>query len=278
MKQGHFQKFLQILVIGISINSGCSFAVDNSAIKVKWGYKNSISPKHWGKLTPDFALCSQGKSQSPINIKSNVASHSIPLTINYHPAPLIIVDDGVTNLMIGKTQTIINDGHGVQLNFPSNSNESILYNNKKYHLVQFHMHTPSENKWQGQSSPLEIHFVHQGDNGQIAVIGVFVSFGKENPTLEKIINHLPKENGKEKTIPGEYINPNDLLPVHHDHYSFAGSLTTPPCSEGIQWIVMRNPITASREQIAKIKHAADGANARPIQPLNKRVIYYKTAQ
>ena len=165
----------------------------------------------------------------------------------------------------------------MQLNFHTDPRESISLNGKDYKLVQFHIHTPSEHLWHGQSFAMEIHFVHQGENGELAVIGVFVKGGAENSALQKIVNNLPERNGIEQTINGEQINPADLLPAKHDYYSYAGSLTTPPCSEGVQWIVLSEPITASPAQILKIRKAAKGANARPMQALNERELMFSPA-
>lgn len=254
------------------------YAVDDSAVKVKWGYRGNLSAVHWGSLDPNFALCAKGKEQSPIDITNWMANTGGNLLIHYQTFPMTIVDDGTTELRIGRVRTIINDGHGVQLNFPAGEvQELVTYNDKTYRLVQFHIHTPSENKVKGQEFPMEIHFVHQGDNGQLLVIGVFVKKGEVNPIITKIVSNLPKEEGKIEIVQGQTINPADLLPSNRDYYSFAGSLTTPPCSEGLQWIVMTHPITASASQIAKLKEAANGANARPIQALNNRKIDYSAS-
>ncbi len=265
-----------VFIISACLLSFSAFAdVDNSSIKVAWGYKGNTGPERWGQLNPAFALCAGGKSQSPINIIKKVQNTPFDLTLHYQSAPMEIVDDGITNLMIGNTQTIIRDGHGVQINFkPHFPAESITYNGKDYRLIQFHIHSPSENEWQSQSFPLEIHFVHQGEKGQLAVIGVFVKSGIANPTLQKMIDHLPNEMGKEQDIEHVSINPINLMPVKKKYFSFMGSLTTPPCSEGVQWIVMSDMITASPSQILLLRKASGGGNARHVQPLNKRKIYY----
>ena len=197
--------------------------------------------------------------------------------VKYQAAPMIIMENGITDLMVGGMQTLINDGHSVQLNFPaSQSDEFIVLGDKSYHLVQFHFHSPSENMLHKESFPLEIHFVHQSDDGELAVIGVFVEDGQAgpNPVLQEIVDHLPNDQGQEHTIQGERINPAHLLPTKRDYYSFNGSLTTPPCSQNVQWIVMAHPITASSAQIVRLRREMGGANARPVQPLNGRVISY----
>lgn len=266
------QYILQACLMAVYLISALAYAdVDDSGIKVKWGYTGNIGPSRWGQLDKKFLLCSAGKAQSPINISKKVANIKSALRINYQSAPMTIVEDGATDLMMGSVQTIIDDGHSVQLNFPK-ALESITLDGKDYSLVQFHLHTPSENLWHGRSFPMEIHFVHQGQDGTAAVMGVFVKSGKENAALQKIIDNLPKEKGKERVIPGERLNPMDLIPSKQAYYGFLGSLTTPPCSEDVQWLVMQNPITASPGQILSLRKAMGGTNARPVQPLNGRDI------
>jgi carbonic anhydrase len=251
--------------------------VNDSGIKIKWGYKGNIGPERWGQLDPRFALCAAGLAQSPVNITKKVTASPHSLTLAYTPAPLDIINDGPTEVQIGDMKTIIYDGHGIEVNFPSllsSLKETITFDGKTYRLVQFHIHTPSENEWHGQLFPLEIHFVHQGENGQLAVIAVFAKGGKANPELQKIIDNLPQDKAIEHEIAGQSINPIALMPAKKDYYSLMGSLTTPPCSEGVKWIVMTDPITISPAQIIKLKRAVGGANARPVQKLNKRVVNY----
>ena len=268
--------YFSLLLLLSACCSSLAFAdMDNSAVTVKWGYKGNISPAFWGRLDPKFSLCATGKSQSPINIPKKVKKAPNALTIHYNPSVLHIVDDGLTDLIIGKMHELVLDGHGVQLNFSALGNrEAITLQGKTYHLVQFHFHTPSETQWHNQAYPLEIHFVHQSDAGEVVVIAVLAKGGNENATLKKIIAHLPQEIGKEVTIPSEHINPEDLLPVHRSYYHFMGSLTTPPCTEGLHWVVMAESITVSPAQIVALKKVVGGVNARPVQPLNGRVVSY----
>lgn len=261
-----------IIACTLSINA---FAANDAGAKVKWGYTGNDGPSHWAKLSPHFSLCQKGKEQSPVNILKETAVSKNALKIHYLSAPMVILDDGETNLMIGHEQTIINDGHTIQLNFPKKSlHEFITFQGKKYRLIQFHLHVPAENQIAGKSFPFEIHFVHQGENGILAVIAVLASTGKANAYIDKIIKHMPRKPGKEKVIKGERINPLNFLPTEHDYYHFPGSLTTPPCSEGVQWLVMKNTITISADQIKKLKTVIKKENARPLQHLNGRKIGY----
>lgn len=271
------RQYGSLVIIATLFYSGMNaFAATNeSGVQTKWGYKGDISPAHWGQLSSSFGLCTTGRAQSPINIIKKVEKAPSKLTINYHIADnLSVVDDGTTNLTMGDNQLVIYDGHGLQLNFSKTKIKEFLeLDGIKYHLVQLHFHSPSENVLRGQSFPLEIHLVHQSDEGKVAVIGVWVKGGTENPILKQIISHLPKDEHQEHLIEDERINPNDLLPVKRDYYHFTGSLTTPPCAEGVNWVVMTETITASPAQIAILRKAAGGGNARPVQPLNGRIIY-----
>jgi carbonic anhydrase len=266
-KATRFSRFIMLSLCAVSV--GVYAAED-----VKWGYKGPIGPDKWGSLSKNYAICQIGKTQSPIDIPRKVNNKEGSLNINYQNAPMTIVSNGDV-APSSDTQTVVNNGHGIQLNFPADAKETITLNGTDYRLVQFHIHAPSETKWHGQSFPMEIHFVHQDDSGKLAVIGVLAKIGKENqPAMESILNHLPKEPGKPQSIEGQSINPSDLLPAKRSYYSFVGSLTTPPCAEGVQWIVMAEPITISSAQLTKLKKAIGGSNARPVQPLNGREISF----
>ena len=256
----------------ISIITLQAFAVNDTAIKIKWEYSGKLGPAYWGELNPDFILCKTGKQQSPIDIPTQVTKGNKKLSIHYQPSPMVIVNDGVTDLMLGQIETIINDCHGIQLNLATDQ-DTITFDGENYRLVQFHIHIPSENKIHGKSYPLEIHFVHQGENGTIAVIGVVAKLGKANPVVEKIIDNLPKQKDKAQAITGGHIHPGQLIPHPERYYSFMGSLTTPPCAEGIQWIVIQDSLTVSAAQIKKLQ-TMSGKNARPIFPINSREIMY----
>jgi carbonic anhydrase len=265
-----------LLLLCASLLSANVYADTNdSGVKTKWGYLGNIGPERWGQLSPEFAVCDTGKAQSPINIPKKTSIASASLKFNYHPAQLYLLEDGPTLLMINSTQTIFNDGHTIQVNFNDNK-ETLNFNGTDYQLVQFHIHSPSENLLRSASQPLEIHFVHQGKDGKVAVVGVFVKAGEANDELKKVVEFMPNDHNSIHEIQGENINPADLMPEKKDYYSFEGSLTTPPCSEGLQWIVMANPITASPSQILNLRNVIMH-NARPIQRLNGRTISYSGA-
>jgi carbonic anhydrase len=263
------------LVAATGLSGAAAADINDSGVKVPWSYVGSTGPSHWGMLSPAFEACDLGKSQSPINIGRKKTRVPYDLKINYQPAKLYLGDDLQTELMLQSTKTVVDTGHGVQVNFhDKHAHETITYAGSEYELIQFHLHSPSETQWHQQSFPLEIHFVHQGKDGKVAVLAVLVKGGEENPVISKIIKNLPKEQRKEVEVRGEKIDPSQLLPQDRRYYAFSGSLTTPPCIEGLQWIVMPTPITASPAQILEIREAAGGNNARPVQPMNDRVLSY----
>ncbi len=238
--------------------------VSSSHAAPEWGYKGTIGPMHWGNLDPAFNLCATGKQQSPVSIntkKTHISQHSFIL----HTQPA--------------SYSVMTDGRSVQLNLPAKQqvNETLKLDGQSYQLQEFHFHTPSENEKLNETSPAEIQFVYQGGDGKLAVIAVFVKVGAANALLQAIINNLPKEEGKE-VVMKEPLDISGLLDTKGGAYQYAGSLTTPPCTEGVTWLVMVDAMTASPEQIVKLRKAAHGANARPVQPLNKRQIVMVTAE
>tara|TARA_R110000868_G_scaffold33367_6_gene121258 strand:- start:233 stop:976 length:744 start_codon:yes stop_codon:yes gene_type:complete len=242
---------------------------------VKWSYLGSVGPAHWGMLSPAFELCDTGRAQAPINIGRNKTRSAYALKIHYPTTPLVIGKDIETALEVGSEKLMINDGHSLQLNFPSKNNrERIAYQGDKYNLVQIHFHSPSETTWHKQSFPLEIHFVHQGKDGKVVVLAVLVKGGEKNSVLQTILDHLPAEQGRVFNVPHTNIRPAQLLPADKRYYAYNGSLTVPPCTEGVQWIVMPKAITATPAQISSIREAIGGNNARPEQALNSRVLSY----
>ncbi len=150
-------------------------------------------------------------------------------------------------------------------------NNVIILHDMIFLLKQFHFHTPSENRIHGKSFPLEAHFVHIDKDGNIAVVAVMFEDGKENKSLAKIWDKMPIKEGKESKLNLKDIA-SELLPKNMAHYHFNGSLTTPPCTEGVRWIVLKNPVNVSKEQVTKFLNVMKHTNNRPIQPINARVI------
>jgi carbonic anhydrase len=221
--------------------------------KPHWTYEGKEGPENWAKLSPEFSTCEAGRNQSPINIEDSIHAAIKPLkAIQKFPA-----------------KDIFNNGHTVQINFKEGN--MLALDNAAFQMKQVHFHAPSENTIHGKSFPLEAHFVHADAKGNLAVIGVMFTEGKANPALAKLWEQLPEEEG-EPIILKNRVMPSEFMPDNKSYYRFSGSLTTPPCSEGVRWLLMKNPITASKEQIEAFKKAAHHSNNRPVQALNGRVI------
>ncbi|MBF7683274.1 carbonic anhydrase family protein [Acinetobacter sp. B5B] len=225
---------------------------------IHWGYDEQISPEHWGHLSDQFKSCDTGKNQTPINIQNTYKSQAIhQLNIQYKTSP----------------NDIIFNGHTVQINTKTNDHHDyIVIDHDQFFLKQFHFHTPSENQIYGKQYPLELHFVHANKKGELAVLAVMFNLGKPNSELSKLWKDLSPEENKEKTF-SQRINIEKLIPRNHGYYRFSGSLTTPPCTEGIVWIVLKQPLTLSPQQLTTFKsRLLHQHNQRPIQPLNGRII------
>lgn len=221
--------------------------------KTHWTYEGKEGPENWAKLSPEFSACDIGRNQSPINIEGSIHAAIKSLkAIQKFPA-----------------KEIFNNGHTVQINFKEGN--MLALDNAAFQMKQVHFHAPSENTIHGKSFPLEAHFVHADSKGNLAVIGVMFTEGKANPALAKLWEQMPNEENEPTALKNRVIS-SELMPVNKSYYRFSGSLTTPPCSEGVRWILMKNPLTASKEQIDAFKKAVHHDNNRPVQPLNARVI------
>ena len=218
---------------------------------VHWGYEGEEGPAHWGELSPDFALCSTGKEQSPVDIPALTSLNEESVAFNYRPTAV----------------NILNNGHTIQVNYDEGS--SIEVDSTKYNLLQFHFHGPSEHTLNGQYYDMEMHLVHQNAAGGLAVVGVFIERGSEKQAFAPVWNNLPTEESEPEMIGGASVNAGDLLPANRAYYRYNGSLTTPPCSEGVKWFVLSTPIELSGAQIDAFE-AIMHDNNRPVQPLNER--------
>jgi carbonic anhydrase len=218
-----------------------------------WSYSGKEGPEHWGDLEPEYATCKTGQHQSPIDIHDAKKSDLPAIQFDYHAAPL----------------RIINNGHSVQVNYSPGS--FITVGGKRYELRQFHFHHPSEETIDGKHFEMVIHLVHADDSGNFAAVAVLLKMGAENPAIEALWSHLPKQAGPEQKFEDVRIDASGLLPSAHGYYTYAGSLTTPPCGENVTWYILRTPATISKEQAAAFARLYEH-NVRPIQPLNGRVV------
>jgi len=220
-----------------------------------WGYTGSTGPAAWATMESDYATCGNGKTQSPIDIEDAVAKKSdLPaIAFDYKPSPLKIIDNG----------------HTIQINYAPGS--SITVQGKQYGLVQFHFHKPSEERVNGRAYDMVAHLVHRDQDGNLAVVAVLLKVGPTNKLVQKLWDNLPRKKGEESEAKGE-VNVADLLPANTSaYYTFTGSLTTPPCSEGVTWFVLKTPTSISEDQLVRFGHFYS-MNARPTQPLNGREV------
>lgn len=218
-----------------------------------WGYTGHAGPEHWGSLSSKYKTCSTGQTQSPINLTPSEGATVEPILFDYQASPL----------------SIIHNGHTVQVSYQPGSTITIA--GKRYELLQFHFHTPSEHRLNGNRSEMEVHFVHRSKDGQIAVVGVLMNAGAFNVSLAEIWKHMPARESAEQIYRNVMINAADLLPKRKKYFRYMGSLTTPPCSEGVHWYVLDTPITVGESQAKRFSNAV-GNNARPIQTLNNRLL------
>jgi carbonic anhydrase len=240
------KKYLAVIAISIFVSV--------PAYAGHWTYEGEEGPEHWGDLSPDFEACSKGKSQSPIDIRNEIlAAKAVPIKFNYAT----------------DASEILNNGHTVQASIAAGS--SITVDGIEFQLKQLHFHTPSENLIRGKSFPMEMHLVHADKDGNLAVVGVMIKEAKENAVLAKLWAQMPQHADDKYTLTAK-VNPSSLLPKSRRYYRFDGSLTTPPCSEGVRWLVLKEPISASKEQVEAFAKVVNEHNARPVQPAGARII------
>jgi len=215
---------------------------------VHWSYDGDMGPERWGK---EFPTCAKGKSQSPLDIKGPFVKSRTVVTTDYKEGPL----------------KMINNGHTIQVNVTPGS--KIRIDGVVHELLQFHFHRPSEEKIDGKPMAMVVHFVHKSAAGKLAVLGVLLKEGNENPGIKTLWANMPMEEGPEVTPEGVNFNPANLLPREFDFYSYEGSLTTPPCTEGVRFYILKSTVNVAKEQVAAFPFKR---NARPVQELNGREI------
>ncbi len=239
---------LAFLVVGCDDPNpdGDTESAESDTSTSAWSYEGQTGPENWASLSSEYAACG-GEQQSPIDLAdASEPTEDASLTTSYTTASGDVVDTG----------------HAIQVN---TTGDTLTYDGTSYELLQFHIHTPSEHTVEGDDYPAEIHLVHQAGNQQLAVLGIFVEEGEEaHPALEGWIQ------GRDTTLS---VNPGRFLPDQQSYYTYEGSLTTPPCSEIVRWVVMDQPIQASEGQLETLRAKHDG-NARPVQPLNDRQLVY----
>ncbi len=240
-----------IAMLAVMVAAGQTFAAD--ATPPAWSYQGATGPAHWGAEDSNYATCGTGRAQSPIDIEKTTKQALPALEFDYHAGPLTVTDTG----------------HSFQVNFQPGSELKIA--GATYQLIQVHFHRPSEEFIKGRKHAMVAHLVHKNDQGDLAVVAVLLDKGKTNAFLKPIFDHFPPVGSKESVVKDQTIDAEDLLPASQGYYSFDGSLTTPPCSENVRWFVLKTPVQVSSAQIAQFARRY-AHNARPVQPLNGRVI------
>ena len=214
-----------------------------------WDYEGEMGPENWGK---EFPTCGKGKSQSPLNIKGPFEKVRYNVVPDYKLGPL----------------KILNNGHTIQVNVAPGS--KIRIDGIAFDLLQFHFHRPSEEHINGKPSAMVIHFVHKNDAGELAVLGVLLQEGNENPGIKTLWSYAPPKEGPEVAPDNVAFNPTNLLPREMEFFHYDGSLTTPPCTEKVKFFILKSQVNVSKEQVTSFPFKM---NARPVQPLNERKIF-----
>ncbi len=240
-----------LVIFSALLFSACNKGEKHDAHEVHWGYEGETAPKFWSELKGEYVACA-GTAQSPIDINGGLGD--------------TILNPLKTNYAFTKT-SIVNNGHTVQFNVEPGS--KLIANETEYELLQFHYHALSEHTLDGKYFPLEVHFVHKANEKDLAVIGVFFEEGEDNQLFTEFLANFPKTEGEFKSE--QTIDLSKLLPADLDYFHYDGSLTTPPCSEIVNWYVLKHKLTASAEQIMKFQAILD-SNFRPVQELNGREI------
>lgn len=215
-----------------------------------WGYEGEHGPASWGSLSGCDA-CDEGIEQSPVDIPAGVPTHNADIEFSYAPMSL----------------TVLNNGHTIQVNAAQEC--FIEVEGERYNLLQFHFHALSEHTVAGEHADMEVHFVHQSAAGEYAVIGVLLNAGEHNTAFAPVFEHIPNEGGQRIYAKGIAINTIDLMPTQRAYYRYDGSFTTPPCTEGVKWFVMEQPVELSASQVSAFTSLYDN-NYRPVQPINER--------
>lgn len=224
--------------------------------KTPWDYAGPRGNAHWSELDPAYAAC-DGKEQSPIDIRNTEKAALPALRFDYHSAPI---------------QYVINNGHTIRVNYyEPGSGDFLIFEGMRYQLTQLHFHRPSEELVNGKSYDMVLHLMHATSDGKVAGVAVFLKAGKANPAVQELWDHMPAAEGQ-NVVGALELNPMDLLPADTAaYYLYMGSVTAPPCTEGVTWFVLKKPITVSRAQIRAFA-ALYPDDVRPPQPLNGRVV------
>lgn len=247
---GSIMRFHIILTAALALASGAAGSVsaqEHAPHARTWTYGGATGPERWSDLDPANATCAVGQQESPIDLKGAITADLGDLDIDWSPMVAAARDTG----------------HAIQLDASEGS--TMAMGGQIYRLLQFHVHQPAEHLLDGRRFPLEIHFVHAGPDGILGVLGVFADVGVASAPLQAMIDSLGSPAA------GPALDPNGFLPAGHDFFRYEGSLTTPPCSETVDWVLLSGPTTVSQAQIDTFERLHPG-NTRPVQPLHRRFL------
>jgi carbonic anhydrase len=220
-----------------------------------WGYGEDNGPAEWAALSTEFAMCELGKNQSPVDIIGALQTEELA-------DPSLAYQEGPSEL--------VHKGFALQADYPSGNQMTV--GGESYELLQMHFHAPGEHTIAGEEFPLEAHFVHSNEQGNLAVLALMFEEGQANAQLDNLLKDPPTEKGEKVSLEGADFDAVEMLPSPMPHYRYNGSLTTPPCTEGVRFFILSDAVSASAEQISTIREAVGHPNARPVQPINARVI------
>jgi carbonic anhydrase len=247
-------RFLFIVLFALTVTA-CSQTAEQTqheeSVPPHWTYEGEEGPEHWGEIDPAYAACGTGTSQSPIDVSSPTEQDLANIAFHYQPSDV----------------NILNNGHTVQVNYDAGS--YIELDDVRYDVAQFHYHAPSEHAVDGKLFAAELHIVHKNADGNLAVVGILLDEGTQNEAFQPFVENLPAEKSDVQDA-GVTIHAADLLPAVQTTFRYSGSLTTPPCTEGVNWLVMTTPVEISAEQIETLASLFEEGNNRPVQPLNER--------
>lgn len=223
--------------------------------KTAWSYEGPAGPEHWAQLDPAYAAC-DGKEQSPIDIREAKKANLPPLRFDFKSGPLDIINNGFT---------------AVRVDYPAGNGNFMLVGAERYELTQFHFHHPSEEYLDGRPAAMGLHFMFKSADGHVAGAAVLLNEGSANSTVDELWKFMPRTAGKDHLIPDVEINPAALLPRDTSYFTYMGSVTAPPCTEGVKWFILKSPMTVSADEIAAFARLYPH-DVRPPQPLNGRVV------
>ena len=240
---------------GILVGMLIFFTSAPSDAAADWGYSSPNDPSVWGKLAPDYQMCARGAAQSPVDLAATVKEPVAPIQFHYGPVPLDATDTS----------------RGLLVSTASESKQSenfLDFDQQRFDLAQFHFHSPSEHQINHDNAAAELHLVHRNaqDQSKLLVVAVLLEQGQSNAELDELLQSIESTSTSQPPL-----DLSRLLPKNIEHYQYVGSLTTPPCTEGVQWIVMKTPLSLSPKQLDQL-HAFVHDNNRPLQPLNERVV------